>query len=177
VPTAHPASSPATAASTATSLLWLWILIGAVLLIVLIVAITRAGRRRSAAAARWRSQVIEAYAKGSALYDAMSVALTPEAMAARDTAARWSDIRRRADDMAEILYRLREAARREEDRARVNDTLAALQAARSAMEAGYAPGGTGLPHAAVVSDRLAAFEAALRALRSAGGLDAGGPPA
>jgi hypothetical protein len=130
------------------------------------VLITRSAGRRSAAKAGWRSRIIDAYAKGSALYDAMSVAETPAGLAADDAGARWYDIQRRADDFAQTLYALREAAPDEDSRAGVADTLAALQAVRSAMDAERAPGGAGPEYAAVVRDRMFAFQAALRALRS-----------
>ncbi|MGH3197771.1 MAG: hypothetical protein ACRDOH_25125 [Streptosporangiaceae bacterium] len=134
----------------------------------LIVWITRSAGRRSTAAAGWQSRVIDAFAKGSALYDAMSVAETPAGLAADDAGARWSDIQRRADDLAQTLYALREAAPDEDSRARVADALASLQAVRSAMDAERAPGGAGPLHAQVVRDRMFAFETALRALRSSG---------
>jgi hypothetical protein len=128
--------------------------------------ITRSAGRRSAAKADWRSRIIDAYAKGSALYDAMSVAETPAGLAGDDAGARWYDIQRRADDLAQTLYALREAAPDEDSRARVADTLASLQAVRSAMDAERAPGGAGPQYAAVVRDRMFAFQSALRALRS-----------
>ena len=132
----------------------------------MILWIARARGRRSAVAAGWQSRVIDAYAKGSALHDAMSVAETPGALAADDASARWSDIQRRADDLAQTLYALREAAPDDENRARVADALASLQAVRSAMDAERAPGGAGAQQAEVARSRLAAFEASLRALRA-----------
>jgi hypothetical protein len=128
--------------------------------------IARARGRRSAAASGWQSKVIDAYAAGSALHDAMSVAETPGALAADDAGVRWSDIQRRADDLAQTLYALREAAPDDETRARVANALASLQAARSAMDAERAPGGAGAQQAEVTRGRLAAFEASLRALRA-----------
>jgi hypothetical protein len=59
-----------------TSLVWLWVLLGAAVLAGLIVWIVRSARRRSAATADWRSRLIDAYAKGSALH-AMSAAEGP----------------------------------------------------------------------------------------------------
>ena len=165
-PAAQASSSPAAGGGSGSSLIWLWVIIGAVVLIGVIVLIARSAGRRSAASAGWRSRVIDAYAKGSALYDAMSVAETSAALAAEDAGARWYDIQRRADDLAQTLYALREAAPDEEDRARVADVLASLQAARSAMDAERAPGGAGGRHAEVVRGRLFSFEASLRALRS-----------
>ncbi len=132
----------------------------------MILWIARARGRRSAAAAGWQSRVIDAYAKGSALHDAMSVAETPGALAADDAGARWSDIQRRADDLAQTLYALREAAPDDETRARAADALASLQAVRSAMDAERVPGGAGAQQANVTRGRLSTFEASLRALRA-----------
>jgi hypothetical protein len=160
-------TTAAPAAGSGTSLIWLWILLGAVLVAVLIVLITRMARRGSAtAAADWRSRLVGAYAQGSALRDAMSVAETPGAMAAADAGARWADIQRRADDLAQTLYALRESVPDPADQMRIADTLASLQAARSAMAAERAPGGAGPWQAEVVRDRLDAFESSLRALRA-----------
>ena len=166
-PTTQP---PATAsavpvASSGTSLIWLWVLLGVLVLAGLIALVARSSRRRSAAAAGWRSRLVDAYAKGSALHDAMSVAEAPGGLAAADAAARWSDIQRRADDLAQTLYALREEVpQHSADGARIADTLASLQAVRSAMDAERAPGGASLEQAEVVRSRLAAFESSLRVL-------------
>jgi hypothetical protein len=166
--TAAPTVSPSPAASAASSLLWLWILIAAVVIIgiiILVMVARSSSRRRSAVAGDWRQQTIDAYAQGSALYDAMNVAERPGALAADDSGARWADIQRRADDLAQRLYAMRESAPDEDERARVADTLGALQAVRSAMDAERAPGGADPRQAEVVRGRLYAFDAALRALR------------
>jgi hypothetical protein len=164
-PTAPATGSAAPAASSGTNLTWLWVLLGVVVLAGLIALIARSGRRRSAAAAGWRSRIVDAYAKGSALHDAMNVAEAPGALAAADAAARWADIQRRADDLAQTLYALREQVPPDSaDRARIDDTLASLQAVRSAMGAERAPGGAGYEQAEVVRSRLASFESSLRAL-------------
>ena len=169
-PSAAPSSVTATpTASSGTSLLWLWILLGAVVLAGLIAWIVSATRRRSATAAGWQSRLVDAYAKGSALHDAMSVAEGPGAFAAPDAGARWADIQRRADDLAQTLYALRESAPDDATRARLGDTLTSLQAVRSAMDAERAPGGASPMQAEVVRGRLSAFEASLRALRAPGG--------
>ena len=155
----------ATGSGSGTDLLWLWVLLGVLVLAGLVALIARSARRRSAVAAGWRSRLIDAYAKGSALHDAMSVAEAPGELAAGDAAARWSDIQRRADDLAQTLYALREAVPQDSaDRARIDDTLASLQAVRSAMDAERAPGGASLEQAEVVRSRLASFESSLRAL-------------
>jgi hypothetical protein len=164
-PTAPATGSAAPAASSGTGLIWLWVLLGVLVLAGLIALIARSSRRRSAAAAGWRSRVVDAYAKGSALHDAMSVAEAPGGLAAADAAARWSDIQRRADDLAQTLYALREEVpQHSPDGARIADTLASLQAVRSAMDAERAPGGASLQQAEVVRSRLASFESSLRAL-------------
>jgi hypothetical protein len=174
--TVTPATPAATAPSGTTasptagtgsgSLLWLWILLGVVVLVALIVWMTRSARRRSAAAAGQQSRLIDAYAKGSALHDAMSVAESPGAMTAADAGARWADIQRRADDLAQTLYALREAVPDPGDQARISDTLASLQAVRSAMDAERALGGASPEQAEIIRSRLYAFESSLRALRA-----------
>jgi hypothetical protein len=163
--TAQPSSSPTAGSGSGSGLIWLWILLGVLILIGVIVGIVRARGRRSAAAGSWRSSVVDAYAKGSALHDAMSVAETPGALGAYDAGARWSDIQRRADDLTQTLYALREAAPDDESRARVADVLVSLQTVRSAMDAERAPGGADARQAEVARERLAFFEISLRALR------------
>jgi hypothetical protein len=164
--TVQAGSSPAAGSGSGSGLIWLWVLLGVLILTGAIVGIVRAGRRRSAAAAGWRSSVIDAYAKGSALHDAMSVAETPGALGAYDAGARWADIQRRADDLNQTLYTLREAAPDDEVRARVADVLVSLQAVRSAMDAERASGGASAQQAEVARERLAFFEMSLRALRA-----------
>ncbi len=169
---AAPSASPSATASPAEggkNLLWLWVVLGVValaLLIGLITWIAHAGRRRSAATAGWQSRVIDAYAKGSALHDAMSVAENPGDPASQGAQARWYDIQRRADDLNQTLYGLREEARDPGDAARIDDVLASLQAVRSAMDAERAPGAYIGQQADVVRSRLYAFESSLQALRA-----------
>jgi hypothetical protein len=164
-----PATSPSAAASgntSGTSLLWLWILLGVLILAGLITWIATSGRRRKAAAAGWRSRLIDAYAKGSALHDAMSVAEVQGDLGGGDARARWYDIQRRADDLAQTLYTLREAAPDPEDQAAIADVLASLQGVREAMDAERAAGGARPELAEVVRRRLYTFESSLRALRA-----------
>ena len=161
-------SSPAASGESASSLLWLWILLGAVVIVGVAVWLARRSGKRSAMAANWRSKVVEASAKGSALKDMMSMAESPGARAAEDASARWAEIQRRADDLAQELYALRETAPGEAERERVADVLASLQAVRSAMDAERAPGGAGPEQGARVHALLLTFEASLRALRSPG---------
>jgi hypothetical protein len=161
-------SSPAASGESASSLLWLWILLGAVVIVGVAVWLARRSGKRSAMATNWRSKVVDASAKGSALNDMMSMAESPGARAAEDASARWAEIQRRADDLAQELYALRETAPGEAERERVADVLASLQAVHSAMDAERAPGGAGPEQGARVHDLLLTFDASLRALRSPG---------
>ena len=108
--------------------------------------------------------MVDAYAKGAALHDSMAAAETPGALAANNAALRWSDIQRRADDYSQLLYGMQQTAPSDEERLRISDVLASLQAALSAMDAER----TGPPDASLsglVRDRLAFFASALGALR------------
>ena len=147
--------------------IWIWIVIGLVVLIVAIVLITRSVRRRAATAATWRTKVIDVYAEGSALLDAMKIAATHGLVGDRAADAQWYDIQRRSDDLARTLYALREEAPDDEARAQVADVLAALQSVRSAMESERASGAVGGPGEEMVRSRLAAFEVSLGDLRLA----------
>jgi hypothetical protein len=167
-PAVSPTASPTPGTGSGTNLLWLWILLGAAVLAGLIFWIAHSSRRRSASAASWQSRLIDAYAKGSALHDAMAVAEGPGGLVAADAGARWADIQRRADDLAQTLYGLRETVQDPAEQARIADVLASLHAVRSAMDAERAPGGASPNQAEVVRSRLYAFELSLRALRGSG---------
>lgn len=162
-------SSPASGGSSS-GLLWLVIGICAAAVVIGLIAwlVHGSGRRRAAAAA-WRAQVADAYAKGAALRDAIGAAETPSALAAADAGLRWSDIQYRADDLAQTLYALRERAPDEDARTRIANVLAALQAVRSAMSAERVPGGDELAKAAAVRERMSFFDAALLDLREPAG--------
>ncbi len=147
--------------------IWIWIVIGLAVLIVAIVLIARSVRRHAATAASWRTKVIDVYAEGSALLDAMKIAAMHGLVGDRAADAQWYDIQRRADDLSRTLYALREQAPDDEARALVADVLAALQSVRSAMESERADGTVGGPGAELVRSRLAAFEVSLGALRLA----------
>lgn len=176
-PSSAAAAPPATASSTAVAVAgsdsawpWIWVAIGAVLLAGLItwiaVAAKRRSARKSARAANWRSQVIEAYAEGAALHDSIGLAQTPGISDGTDADARWSGLQGRADDFTRTLYRLREAAPDDEARMRVGETLSALQALRSAITAERASGRDFQASAAeTVRSRLSFFAASLQALR------------
>ena len=166
-PTAAAAASPA-AGGSSSSLLWLWIALAAIVLIGLIVWIARASGRRSAKASARRSAMIDTYAKGQALADAIRVADRPGAPGA-DAGGRWAGLQARADDLSRELYRLRESSSDEGERMRMEDALGSLRALRSALadeQAAGGAGGPGSPEAAQVRARLMSFEESLRALRA-----------
>jgi hypothetical protein len=162
---AEPASSPAASSSSGSGLIWLWVVLGAIVLILVIVLIARSGRRGPKPADVWRSRAVDAYAKGSALNDAMRMAEAPGALVAQDAAARWADIQRRADDLGQALYAMREAAPDEDKRMRTADVLAALQGVRSVMAAERGTDVASVPPPEMVRSRLMAFGAALQGLR------------
>jgi len=168
-PPPPPAAATSAAASESSSALpWLLIALAAIVLIGLVVWIVRASGRRSAAAAARRSAMIDTYAKGQALADAIRVADRPGAPGA-DAWGRWAGLQARADDLSRELYRLQESASGEEERIRVEDALNSLRGLRSAMadeQAAGGAGGPGSPEAAHVHGSLMAFEEALRALRA-----------
>jgi hypothetical protein len=126
-----------------------------------------AHRRRSAAATGWRARVIDAYAKGSALHDAMAAAETPGALtrSGPDAGFRWSDLQRRADDYSQLLYAMQQEAPGEIERILVADVIASLQAARSAMAAERSTGAYDSALAGIARDRIAFFGSSVNSLR------------
>ena len=158
-------SSPAAGSGSNSTLLWVLIAVAVIAVAGLIIWLTRASKRRSATAARWQSQVVDAYAKGSALADAIRIAEAPGALAAAGAAARWSEIQRRMDDLGQALYALQESAPDDGKRQRAADALGWMQAVRATMTAERGPDGTSIPPERARS-RLASFEAALRLLRT-----------
>jgi hypothetical protein len=163
------AASPAPASGSSFTHLWLWIILAAIVLIIIIVMIARSSGKRSATAAGRRSKVIDIYAKGEALHDAVRVAEAPGALAAADAGMRWADIQRRADDLTQELYTLRETARGELERSRVDDVLRSLQTLRSAMAAERDPLRGGAQDTARMRVLLEDFEVSLRTLRDPSG--------
>ena len=148
--------------------IWIWIVIGLAVVLGATALIVRSVRRRAATAASWRTKIIDVYAEGSALLDAMKIAATHGLAGDRAADAQWYDIQRRSDDLARTLYALREEAPDDEARALVADVLAALQSVRSAMESERASGtAVGGPGQEMIRSRLAAFEVSLRDLRLA----------
>lgn len=168
---AAPAPAPSSQASSSANSVadnpafWLLIVLGAGLIGVVVYLAARRPARRSTVTAGWRSQVADACAKGWALYDAISMVEAPEELAPASAGARWADIERRADDLNQTLYRLRETAPGEAEAARVSDVLTTLRGLRSAISAEHGPGQPDPSDHARVRSRLAFFESSLNALR------------
>jgi hypothetical protein len=162
------ATSPPAASSSGFPWVWFWVALGIVVVAGLVIWAIAAHRRRSRAATDWRSRVIDAYAKGSALHDAMAAAETPGALAAADAGLRWSDIQRRADDYGQLLYAMQQAAPGDQERIQVSDVIASLQAARSAMDAERSAGAADSTLAGIVRDRISFFASSLSSLRGPG---------
>lgn len=159
------ATTPAAASSSGFPWAWFWLAVGIAAVAGLVIWAIVAQRRRSAAATSWRSRVIDAYAKGSALHDAMAAAETPGALGGPDAGLRWSDIQRRADDYGQLLYTMEQEAPGDVERIQVADVIASLQAARSAMDAERSPGTPDSSLSGIVRDRIAFFASSVNALR------------
>jgi hypothetical protein len=167
-PAASPTPSPtATTASSSSGFpwAWFWIAVAIAAVVGLVSWLIVARRRRARAATDWQAQVIDAYAKGSALHDAMAAAETPGALAADNAGLRWSDIQRRADDYSQLLYHMQQTAPGDQQRLQIADLIASLQAARSAMDAERSGGIPDGSVSGLVRDRLAYFASALTSLR------------
>lgn len=163
-PPATPASSsPASSGGSSLNLIWLWVVLGAVVLVLIIVLATRSPGR-SDEAVLWRSRTAHTYEQGGAFDSAVREGERQGAYLDRDGAA-WHHIQNRAHDLTEALYILREEARTEGQRAQVEDALAALQAVRYALDAEGAPGAASAQQSETLHARLAALESSLNALR------------
>lgn len=159
------ATTPAASGSSGFPWAWFWVAVGIVVAAGLVIWAIAAHRRRSAATTDWRTRTIDAYAKGSALHDAMAAAETPGAMNAPDAGLRWSDLQRRADDYSELLYAMQQQAPGDLERIQVADLMASLQAARSAMDAERSTGVPDSTLAGIARDRIAFFASSLNSLR------------
>ncbi len=161
--TAPASSSPASSSGFSFNLIWLWIILGAAALVVIIVLATRSPGG-SDEAVLWRSRTEHTYEQGGAFDNAVREGEHQGAYLDRDGAA-WHYIQNRAHNLTEALYILREEARTERQRAQVEDALAAMQAVRYALDAEGAPGGASAQQSETLHARLAALESSLNALR------------
>ena len=163
-PPASPASSsPAPSSGFSFNLIWLWIILGALVLVLIIVLATRSPGR-SDEAVLWRSRTEHTYEQGGAFDSAVREGQRQGAFRDPDGAA-WHHIQNRAHDLTEALYVLREEARTERQSAQVEDALSALQAVRYALDAEVASGAAGAQQSGTLDSRLRALESSLNALR------------
>ena len=163
-PPATPASSsPVPSSGSGFNLIWLWAVLGGLVLVGIIVLATRSPGR-SAAAVNWRVRAGDAYKEGGHFDSAVREGEHQGAFLDPDS-ARWHDIQHRADNLTEALYILRDTARTEGRRAQVADALAALRAVRHALDAQSAPGGAAARQSGTLHSGLLALESSLNALR------------
>jgi hypothetical protein len=144
----------------------LWFALGALVLLGIILLATRspARGRPSAAAASWRSRAVDAYAKGAA-FDGAVRAAERQGVSTEAASIRWADLQRRADDLTEALYTMRETAPTEHRRIQVENAILSLRAVRDAMDAQRSPGEASSQQGGVLRSRLSALESSLNALR------------
>lgn len=173
-PTAAPSTAPtapsptpsSSASGSGANLIWLWFVLGALALLGIILLATRspARARPSAAAASWRPRAVDAYAKGAA-FDGAVRAAERQGVFAEAASVRWADLQRRADDLTEALYAMRETAPTEHRRVQVENAILSLRAVRDAMDAQRSPGDASSQQGGVLYSRLSALESSLNALR------------
>jgi hypothetical protein len=165
-PSPTPSSSSTSASGFGSSLIWLWVALGALALLAIILLATRspARARPSGAAANWRSRAVDAYAKGAA-FDGAVRAAERQGVFTEAASIRWADLQRRADDLTEALYAMRETAPTEHRRVQVENAILSLRAVRDAMHAQRSPGDASSQQTGVLHSRLSALETSLNALR------------
>jgi hypothetical protein len=165
-PSPTPSSSSTSTSGFGANLIWLWFALGALVLLAIILLATRspARGRPSAAAASWRPRAVDAYAKGAA-FDGAVRAAERQGVFTEAASIRWADLQRRADDLTEALYAMRETAPTEHRRVQVEKAILSLRAVRDAMDAQRSPGDASSQQSGVLDSRLSAFESSLNALR------------
>jgi hypothetical protein len=152
-------SGSPTSGSGAFKLVYLWILIAVIVVIGLIAVISQVARGRTARRRAWRAQAVDAYTRGSGLFQSVQSATQASRYQDASAGARWADVQARAEDLTRVLSGLRGRAPGEYERARADDALNALDALRSASQAGD-PAAAGR-----IQARLRDFEDALQSLR------------
>ena len=165
-PSPTPSSSPASASGFSFNLTWLWVALGALALLGIILLATRspARARPSAGADSWRSRAVDAYAKGAA-FDSAVRAAERQGVFTDATSVRWADLQRRADDLTEALYAMREIAPAEHRRLQVENAILSLGAVRDTMDAERSPGEASSRLGGALHSRLSALESSLNTLR------------
>ena len=183
--TASPTAAPSTASTTPSpsssssssgfgaSLVWLWFVLGALVLLgIILLATLSPARRRAGGGAgspaapvgNWHSRAVDVYAKGEA-FDGAVRAAERQGVFTEAASFHWADIQRRADDLTETLYEMRETAPSEHRRVQVENAILALRAVRDTMDAQRAPRDASAQRGGVLLSQLSALESALNALR------------
>jgi hypothetical protein len=165
-PSPTPSSSSTSSSGFGANLIWLWFVLGALVLLGIILLATRspARARPPAAAANWRPRAVDAYAKGAA-FDGAVRAAERQGVFTEAASVRWADLQRRADDLTEALYAMRETAPTEHRRVQVENAILSLRAVRDAMDAQRSPGDASSQQRGILDSRLSALESSLNALR------------
>jgi hypothetical protein len=165
-PSPTPSSSSSSTGGFGANLIWLWFVLGALVLLGIILLATRspARTRPSAAAANWRSRAVEVYAKGAA-FDSAVRAAERQGVFTEAASIRGADLQRRADDLTEALYTMRETAPSEHRRVQVENAILSLRAVRDTMDAQRSPGDASTRHGGGLHSQLSVLESALNALR------------
>ncbi len=165
-PSPTPSSSSTSTSGFGSNLIWLWVALGALVLLGIILLATRspARDRPSATAANWRSRAVDAYAKGAAFDGAVRAAERQGVFTGADS-VRWADLQRRADDLTEALFAMRETVPTEHRRVQVENAIFSLRAVRDVMDAQRSSGAASSQQGGGLHSRLSALESSLNALR------------
>ena len=165
-PSPTPSSSPSSTSGFGSILPWLWVALGALVLLGIILLATRspARGRRPAATDGWPSRAVDAYAKGAA-FDSAVRAAERQGVFTEAAGVRRADLQRRADDLTEALYAMRETAPTEHRRVQVENAILALRAVRDTMGAQRYPGDASSQQGGVLRSQLSALESSLNELR------------
>jgi hypothetical protein len=168
-------SSPAPSSGSGADLIWLWVILGALVLLGIILWATRSPSRAPApipgpagsSATGWHARAVDAYAQGAALDGAVREAVREDAFI-QPAGERWYEIRSLADDLAERLYAMRETAPNAERHAQVEHALRSLDAVRVAVddEPTITVEDEGAAQDANLHSSLLALESALNTLRT-----------
>ena len=165
-PTPTPSSSPTSTSRSGADLIWLWVILGALVLLGIILLATRSPARApsSPAAPGWHSRAADVYAKGAA-FDGAVRAAEREGVLAEAASVQRADLQRRADDLTEALFAIREIAPTEHRRVQVENAIFSLRAVRDAMDEQRPPGVASPQQGGVLHSRLSVLESSLNALR------------
>jgi len=161
-PTPSPTASPA--ASESSSFPWVWVILGALVVILLVALIARSSGRRGAERTDWRTRSLHAYAQGAGLVDALTLETSsPPVGSDQEWVQRWSDLDRRADALSTELHEIETGSPDPQTTQIVTDLGSSLSILRTSLRS-HAQAGPGTP-AGPLTDRVQEFERALRTFR------------